>query len=180
MGIFEMAGSPTRIAELQLAFDSPPRYGKDLDWTGNTVHDAANLLLRYLIQLPEPVIPYAFYDRFQRPAQQSSSAWSNSENVVTYYESVITELPPLNRQLLFYILDVLAVFADKSSINLMTTIKLAALFQSAILEHPGCQLDLEHARMNQSVVAFLIEKELERDEPRKPPRLDRAAQASSD
>jgi hypothetical protein len=55
--IFATGSSPLRIQELQVTFDSPDRYGKSLDWSCCTAHDAANILLRYLLRLPEPVIP---------------------------------------------------------------------------------------------------------------------------
>lgn len=51
-GIFRVSGSNKRINQLQEVFDSPPRYGKDLDWTPYTVHDAASVLRRYLNMMP--------------------------------------------------------------------------------------------------------------------------------
>lgn len=66
-GIFRLSGSAKRINQLQELFDSPDRYGKGLDWTGYTVHDAANIFRRYLIQLPEPIVPLDFYERFRDP-----------------------------------------------------------------------------------------------------------------
>ena len=60
-GIFRVSGSSRRINELQKLFDEPPRYGKDLDWTGYTQHDAASVLRRYLNMMPEPVIPQNLY-----------------------------------------------------------------------------------------------------------------------
>jgi hypothetical protein len=51
-GIFRVSGSNKRINELQVVFDAPPRYGKDLDWEGYTVHDAASVLRRYLNMMP--------------------------------------------------------------------------------------------------------------------------------
>lgn len=47
-----MSGSNKRINQLQAVFDQPPRYGKDFDWTGYSVHDAASVLRRYLNSLP--------------------------------------------------------------------------------------------------------------------------------
>jgi RhoGAP domain len=44
-GIFRLNGSARRIKDLQEIFDSPERYGKGLDWSGYTVHDAANVLV---------------------------------------------------------------------------------------------------------------------------------------
>lgn len=52
-----MSGSNKRINQLQALFDEPPRYGKDLDWTGYSVHDAASVLRRYLNQMPVSVHP---------------------------------------------------------------------------------------------------------------------------
>jgi hypothetical protein len=66
-GIFRLSGSAKRIKDLQTIFNSPDKYGKGLDWTGYTVHDAANVLRRYLNQLPEPIIPLEFYSRFREP-----------------------------------------------------------------------------------------------------------------
>lgn len=51
-GIFRVSGSNKRINQLQTVFDQPPRYGKDFDWTGYSVHDAASVLRRYLNSLP--------------------------------------------------------------------------------------------------------------------------------
>ena len=64
-GIFRLSGSAKRIKELQHIFDTPPSYGKKLTWVGYSVHDAANILRRYLNHLPDPVIPVQWYDQFR-------------------------------------------------------------------------------------------------------------------
>jgi hypothetical protein len=73
--------------------------------------------------------------------------------------SFITELPPLNRQLLLYILDLLAVFAAKSDENRMTSQNLAAIFQPGMLSHPSHAMAPEEYRLNQCVIIFLIENQ---------------------
>jgi GTPase-activating protein SAC7 len=171
-GIFRLAGSEKRIKELRSAFDSPDRYGKGLDWTGYTVHDAANILRRYFNQLPEPIIPLDFYERFREPlrnhqaqavgsieAQSPSVGDFDHEAAIKAYQSLITELPPLNRQLLLYILDLLAVFASKSDLNKMTTPNLAAIFQPGILRHPQHDMAPQEYRLSQDVLIFLIENQ---------------------
>lgn len=171
-GIFRLAGSEKRIKELKIAFDSPDRYGKGLDWTGYTVHDAANILRRYFNQLPEPIIPLEFYQRFRDPlrnhqaqavgaieSQSPSEGEFDHEKVIKVYQSLITELPPLNRQLLLYILDLLAVFASKSDLNKMTTPNLAAIFQPGILNHPQHDMAPQEYRLSQDVLIFLIENQ---------------------
>lgn len=171
-GIFRLAGSEKRIKELKLAFDSPDRYGKGLDWTGYTVHDAANILRRYFNQLPEPIIPLEFYQRFRDPlrnhqaqavgamdAQSPTVGDFDPDEAIRIYQALITELPPLNRQLLLYILDLLAVFASKSDLNKMTTPNLAAIFQPGLLSHPQHDMAPQEYRLSQDVLIFLIENQ---------------------
>ncbi|WPH02679.1 Hypothetical protein R9X50_00554500 [Acrodontium crateriforme] len=171
-GIFRLAGSEKRIKELKAAFDSPEKYGKGLDWTGYTVHDAANILRRYFNQLPEPIIPLEFYERFRNPlrnhqaqavgaieAQSPSVGEFDQYKAIQVFQDLITELPPLNRQLLLYILDLLAVFASKSDLNKMTTPNLSAIFQPGILSHPQHDMAPEEYRLSQDVLIFLIENQ---------------------
>lgn len=75
------------------------------------------------------------------------------------YQGLITELPPLNRQLLLYILDLLAVFASKSELNKMTTPNLAAIFQPGLLSHPQHDMAPQEYRLSQDVLIFLIENQ---------------------
>ncbi|KAJ6068420.1 hypothetical protein N7499_010307 [Penicillium canescens] len=103
-GIFRLNGSAKRIKDLQEVFDSPERYGKGLDWSGYTVHDAANVLRRYLNQLPEPIVPLEFYERFREPLRtyqkqvQEDKETLDAEKfdhakAVETYQRLIIELP---------------------------------------------------------------------------------------
>lgn len=169
-GIFRLNGSAKRIKDLQEIFDSPERYGKGLDWTGYTVHDAANVLRRYLNQLPEPIVPLEFYERFREPLRvyqkqvqdetqvAEADKFDHSTAVVTY-QRLIVELPPLNKQLLLYILDLLAVFASKSDQNRMTSANLSAIFQPGMLSHPQHDMSPEEYKLSQDVLIFLIENQ---------------------
>ncbi|KAF2252137.1 RhoGAP-domain-containing protein [Trematosphaeria pertusa] len=171
-GIFRLAGSEKRIKELKIAFDTPPRWGKGLDWSGYTVHDAANILRRYFNQLPEPIIPLQHYDAFREPlrghqaeavgqieGQAPSVGGFDPDAAVRVYQRLIKELPSLNRQLLLYILDLLAVFAAKSDVNKMTTSNLAAIFQPGILSHPQHDMSPQDYRLSQDVLIFLIDNQ---------------------
>ncbi|KAL5612841.1 hypothetical protein BROUX41_004077 [Berkeleyomyces rouxiae] len=170
-GIFRLSGSEKRIKELKTIFDSPDRYGKGLVWEGYTVHDAANVLRRYLNDLPEPVVPLDLYEKFRQPLKgaimrapsynEGSHLLQNVDpnHVITSYQHLITELPPLNRQLLLYLLDLLAVFAAKADENRMNSQNLAAIFQPGMLSHPDHDMLPEEYRLNQSVIIFLIENQ---------------------
>ena len=153
-------------------FDSPDRYGKGLDWTGYTVHDAANIFRRFLNQLPQPIVPLEYYEKFREPlrshqtqavgdmaAQSQDVGNFDHEQAIVKYQQLITELPDLNRQLLLYILDLLAVFASKSDVNLMTAANLAAIFQPGMLSHPDHDMSPPDYRLSQNVLIFLIENQ---------------------
>ncbi|QUC22298.1 uncharacterized protein UV8b_06539 [Ustilaginoidea virens] len=170
-GIFRLSGSEKRIKELKQVFDSPDRYGKGLVWDGYTVHDAANVLRRYLNDLPEPVVPLALYEQFRDPLRGATKQPLgdadgpqfvenfDEQAAIIKYQQLITELPPLNRQLLLYILDLLAVFAAKSDENRMNPQNLAAIFQPGMLSHPNHAMAPEEYRLNQCVLIFLIENQ---------------------
>ncbi|KAL2817262.1 hypothetical protein BDW59DRAFT_133527 [Aspergillus cavernicola] len=169
-GIFRLNGSAKRIKDLQEVFDSPERYGKGLDWTGYTVHDAANVLRRYLNQLPEPIVPLEFYERFREPlrkfqarAQENGTPLepeaAEHAKAVAAYQQMIRELPPLNKQLLLYILDLLAVFASKSDQNRMNSANLSAIFQPGLLSHPQHDMSPDEYKLSQDVLIFLIENQ---------------------
>lgn len=169
-GIFRLNGSAKRIKDLQEIFDSPERYGKGLDWTGYTVHDAANVLRRYLNQLPEPIVPLDIYEQFRQPLRiyqtqaqgivpTTESESDDHAKAVASYQQLIRDLPPLNKQLLLYILDLLAVFASKSDQNRMTSANLSAIFQPGMLSHPQHDMSPDEYKLSQDVLIFLIENQ---------------------
>ncbi|KAG0150325.1 hypothetical protein CROQUDRAFT_38467 [Cronartium quercuum f. sp. fusiforme G11] len=161
-GIFRISGSTKRMRELQTIFDDPPNYGKDLDWkttnpldygssstsssTGSltlaesaaqksyfSVHDAANVLRRYLMSLPEPLIPYTMYEDFRNVLRDYPK---EKPKQVRLFKSLICTLPPSSQYLLLYLLDLLSVFAQKSDVNLMTSANLAVVFQPGLCSPP--------------------------------------------
>lgn len=136
------------------------------------MHDAANILRRYFNHLPEPIIPLGNYDSFRQPlrnhqaeavgpieGQAPSIGGFDPDAAVRNYQHSIKSLPSLNRQLLLYILDLLAVFAAKADVNKMTTSNLAAIFQPGILSHPQHDMSPQDYRLNQDVLIFLIDNQ---------------------
>ncbi|GAA5987217.1 hypothetical protein JCM11641_006063 [Rhodosporidiobolus odoratus] len=132
-GIFRVSGSNKRINQLQAVFDEPPIYGKSLDWTGYSVHDAASVLRRYLNSLPDPVIPAGLYLDFTAVLQQPQPV----ETSIAAYRDLIALLPPASKYLLLYLLDFLSVFARCSAKNLMTASNLAVVFQPGLVSPRG-------------------------------------------
>lgn len=136
------------------------------------MHDAANILRRYFNNLPEPIIPLQHYDPFRNPlkghqaeavgpceGQAPSIGGFDPDAAVRIYQHQIKALPSLNRQLLLYILDLLAVFAAKADVNKMTTSNLAAIFQPGLLSHPQHDMSPQDYRLSQDVLIFLIDNQ---------------------
>ncbi|PTD04481.1 Rho-GTPase-activating protein 5 [Fusarium culmorum] len=157
-GIFRLSGSEKRIKELKTIFDSPDRYGKGLVWEGYTVHDAANVLRRYLNDLPEPVVPLDLYEKFRDPLRGATKQAVGDAEGPQFVEN-FNEKAAIIQQLLLYILDLLAVFAAKADENRMNSQNLAAIFQPGMLSHPAHAMAPEEYRLNQCVIIFLIENQ---------------------
>ncbi|KAK0517095.1 hypothetical protein JMJ35_000250 [Cladonia borealis] len=167
--IFCISGSPLRVQTLQDSFDMPPKYGKNLDWSGYTVHDAASIMLRFLYQLPEPVIPLERYEAFLNPLKvydQEDWHWSrvplaSLELIIHEYTRRIDLLPEVSRDLLLYLLDVFGVIASYSESNKMTASRIAKAFQPVILSPVKAGghfiIDDISSELTQSVLTFLID-----------------------
>lgn len=156
-GIFRLSGSVKRVKELQSAFDVPPSYGRYHVWDGYTVHDAASVFRRFIDRLPEPVIPHDSYHDFR--ATLTSPEYPTLADKIARYQTLVIGLAPVNRQLLLYVLDLMALFASNSEVNRMTAPNLAAIFQPGILSHPDHDMSPDEYRMSQSVLVFLIEQQ---------------------
>lgn len=115
-------------------------------------------------------MPLEFYERFRDPLrsyQQQIKEGKEPSDVdkldhakaVETYQRLIIELPPLNKQLLLYILDLLAVFASKSDQNRMPSNNLSAIFQPGMLSHPNHDMSPEEYKLSQDVLIFLIENQ---------------------
>ncbi|KZW02902.1 Rho GTPase activation protein [Exidia glandulosa HHB12029] len=154
-GTFRVNGSNKRMRDLQATFETPPRYGKDIDWTQEhyTTHDVASVFRRYLTQMPEPVILHELYHEFREALSKKPY---NQEEVISTYKRLIGRLPRANQYLLLYVLDLLSVFARKSDKNLMTATNLAVIFRPGLISHPSHEMSPEQHALSQEVLEFLI------------------------
>ncbi|ODV86593.1 hypothetical protein CANARDRAFT_180925, partial [[Candida] arabinofermentans NRRL YB-2248] len=73
------------------------------------------------------------------------------------YAELFDRLPELQRQLLFYILDLLAIFNSHFEKNLMPAKNLAAIFQPSILFHSDHDMSPEEYALSSLVIEFMIE-----------------------
>ncbi|KAI9323322.1 Rho GTPase activation protein [Dichotomocladium elegans] len=153
-GVFRKPGGMKRVAALQTIFDDPREsYGLHLNWLGYSVHDAANLLCRYLQRLPEPVIPHSFYEGFRDV--MSDRYYHETKHRIQAFQDLIKRLPIPHQHLLLYLLDLLSLFASHEDENRMGATNLAVVFGPTILRHPKHNDPIQH-RISQRVLEFLI------------------------
>lgn len=159
---FAVIGSPVRISKLQQELDSPP-YGMGISWAPYTVHDAAGIFLRYLKSLPEPIIPYDLYSSWMAgliPFVDRELTEEQSAKAREVSQALVVDLPPLNRQLLVYVVDVLIVFAFRSEYNQMTDLRLISVFQPSIISGPPEEMDAEAHYAAASVAMLFLSRTL--------------------
>ncbi|CAK5268334.1 unnamed protein product [Mycena citricolor] len=153
-GTFRVNGSNKRMRELQALFETPPKYGKSLDWKNEsyTTHDVASVFRRYLTQMPEPVIPHDMYHAVRDVLSQEPV---NQDEVIATYKRLIRSMPRANQYLLLYVLDLLSVFARKSDKNLMTASS-KLIFRPGLISHPEHEMSPPEHALSQRVLEFLI------------------------
>ncbi|KAJ1786616.1 GTPase activating protein (GAP) for Rho1p, partial [Coemansia sp. RSA 2399] len=153
-GIFRVNGSMKRVQRLQDEFNTAPSYGRHTDWSGYTLHDAATILRRYLISLPESVISVDHYSAFLEKLSESVPDDVKARD----FGTMIYGLIPEARNTLLYILEMLSVFArsENSARTLMNSSNLAAVLQPCLLVHPGHVADPQEYGKAKDVVEFLI------------------------
>jgi GTPase-activating protein SAC7 len=122
--------------------------------------DAAGVLLKFLLTLPEPLIPLDRYEDFRAPFASVASDIDEDAMIKSYHELMNT-LVAIHRQSLRYFLDLMAVFASKDELNKMSVTKLAAIFQPGILSHPNHANDPREYALNRDILSFLVEHEEE-------------------
>ncbi|KAJ1917037.1 GTPase activating protein (GAP) for Rho1p [Mycoemilia scoparia] len=152
-GIFRVAGSVTRSQKLQQEFDRTRDFGKNLDWTGYTMHDTATVFRRYLTNLPGPLISVEFYDRFRKVLRSGDDL-----ERIEKYASLIYKLPVFQRHTLLYTLHILHIFSqeENTALTRMDASNLAAVFQPSLLVHPDHFMKPDEYKHSKPVVEFLI------------------------
>ncbi|KAJ2741711.1 GTPase activating protein (GAP) for Rho1p [Coemansia sp. BCRC 34301] len=154
-GIFRVNGSMKRVQLLQDEFCERPLYGRHIEWSKYTLHDAATILRRYLISLPESVISAAHYSAFLDKLAESVSDAEKAHD----YSLLIGQMTPESRHTLLYMLELLSVFArpENCTRTLMNASNLAAVLQPCLLVHPGHVANPHEYGKAKDVVEFLIE-----------------------
>ncbi|KAG1125038.1 hypothetical protein G6F42_009073 [Rhizopus arrhizus] len=154
-GIFRISGNSKRLSLLQSIFDRAEEdYGLNIDWTGYSVHDAANLMSRYLNRLPQPIIILEYQNSFKNILDLD---FPNLSSKIDGFQKLIEKLPTVHQYVLLYILDILYLFSLYYQHTRMDISSLATTFTPALFSDPNDALNPASYKKSQQVLEFLIQ-----------------------
>ncbi|XP_077455298.1 type II inositol 1,4,5-trisphosphate 5-phosphatase isoform X3 [Stigmatopora argus] len=139
--IFQQPGLRSEFAEIRDSLDT----GLTDSLSGSN-HSVAEALLLFLDALPDPVIPFAFY---QQCLECSSDA--------TQCEKVISTLPQCHRNVFNYLAAFLRELLKNSASNRLDVAVVATIFASLILRSPNKQDLAEKRKAREFFQHFLVQ-----------------------
>ncbi|KAF8571151.1 hypothetical protein P879_02443 [Paragonimus westermani] len=138
-GVFRKCGAQNVIQELADAYDVAAT-GPILQAEQHNVHVAAGLLKLYLRELPEPIIPFDFYERLKATGFHIADGQD-----LTVLIRTLEMLPAPNYHLLQFLCQFLFEVSMYAQSNLMTIENLASVFAPNVLRLADGDLDVEMA-----------------------------------
>lgn len=122
IGIFRLPGQASRIHQLQDLYNQ----GSQLDFSPHEdLHTVASLLKLYLRELPEPLVPFVYYDSFRRAIQLYEA---NRNEGVDEIKRLLIQIPKANFNLLKYLSRFLHEVQEHSDTNKMNCVNLGTIF----------------------------------------------------
>ncbi|CAN0384346.1 unnamed protein product, partial [Ectocarpus fasciculatus] len=129
-GLFRVPGNTEKIQQLKSTFDAGEHV--EFDERIHEVHEVATLLKMYFRELPEPVVPTAFYHPMLEASVKASRAC-----FVETVRFLVTQLPEINRTCVRLLFAFLLRVSLLSAENLMTTENLGIVFAPNLLRAPN-------------------------------------------
>ncbi|KAF2138185.1 uncharacterized protein K452DRAFT_257120 [Aplosporella prunicola CBS 121167] len=158
-----LASNPL-LEQLEQEFDSPDRgYGLQLKWEHqkNADHQASYILLRYLLTLPDTVIPSsscpAFREAYLHHSGHSGSTKGqdfDTDGLFQAYYTLLDRLPQPNRNLLLYMLDLFAAAISRHGTTMLK--KVVKIFRNTIIRSPRSLRSSNEKALNDAILIFLI------------------------
>ncbi|KAH8868143.1 Rho GTPase-activating protein 22 [Schistosoma japonicum] len=151
-GIFRKCGKQNAIQSLADLYDSAYP-GTILIPAEHDVHLVSGLLKYYLRELPEPVIPYKYYDKLKAAGYRIADGKELSE-IIALFDS----LPSPNYNLLKYLCQFLFEVSEHEKLNRMSAASLASMFAPNFLrqqdEDPHIEMSASQL-INHTVAEFI-------------------------
>ncbi|KAF3903112.1 hypothetical protein ABW21_db0204456 [Orbilia brochopaga] len=149
-GIYRKGGGASQVRMIQESFERE----EELDLENPDIDIAAvtSVLKQYFRKLPTPLITYTIYDRMVE-----SIKISDIEKRKEAVKDLINELPSLNRDILFFIINHLTKVAVNQQDNLMNARNLAVVFAPSLMRDETGELELRDTHAKNEAIQFIIE-----------------------
>lgn len=162
-GIYRISGGNSAIVAIENAFaDLPPNSTKDEkqmrkleDAIGGDVNAVTSALKRYLRKLPDPLLPYAYYDEFIKVAL-SISANKQDKRINELKLKVINKLPPTNKHVLFLICKHLDLINSYALVNRMNFKNLSVVFAPTLVRDETGEKEMIHMGYRNDVTELML------------------------
>ncbi|CAM9195217.1 unnamed protein product [Ectocarpus sp. 6 AP-2014] len=128
-GLFRVPGNTEKIQQLKSTFDAGEHV--EFDERIHDVHEVATLLKMYFRELPEPVVPTAFYYPMLEASVKDLTEFVETVRVL------VAQLPEINRTCVRLLFAFLLRVSLLSAENLMTTENLGIVFAPNLLRAPN-------------------------------------------
>jgi hypothetical protein len=156
--IFGLAGDHARLAQLKEVFNSAhTNYGKDLDWTQFTVHDAADLIRVFLSELPKPIISESVGKRWFALSRQATAGGARLDKALDFWEEAMMGIHGPSRALFKLLINLWGDIADAAGANMMTPERLAGRLVQPLMHATAGRRQTDYMLG----LAFLIRKRSE-------------------
>ncbi|KAK6343397.1 Rho-type gtpase-activating protein [Orbilia blumenaviensis] len=149
-GIYRKGGGASQVRMIQESFER----GEEMDLENPEVDITAvtSVLKQYFRKLPTPLVTYTIYDRMV-----DSVKITDIEQRKETVKDLINELPSLNRDILFFIINHLTKVAGFQSENLMNARNLAVVFAPSLMRDQTGELELRDTHAKNEAIQFIIE-----------------------
>lgn len=158
--IFAEPGDGYRVQKLKEAFSKAPGYGEDINWDNYGVHDAADIILLFLSQLPKPLIPENVAKKWIALSKQATVSGSHANRLdqcIDFWEESLGGLRGPARSLFKLLLNLWSSIADSAEKNDMTAERLAHVILKPLM-HTSSE---KYSTDFMLALAFLIRKRSE-------------------
>ncbi|KAG7293707.1 hypothetical protein NEMBOFW57_003764 [Staphylotrichum longicolle] len=151
-------GDQVRLKQLKETFNSAEaKYGKELDWSMFTVHDAAELILLFLMELPKPVISESVGKRWISLSRQATVRGARLDQGLDFWEEALMGIHGPRRTLFKLLLNLWGDIADSADANDMTAERLAGRVIRPLMQETAARRPTDFLLG----LAFLIRKRSE-------------------
>uniref|UniRef100_A0A8D1HGS7 Rho GTPase-activating protein 15 n=1 Tax=Sus scrofa TaxID=9823 RepID=A0A8D1HGS7_PIG len=152
-GIYRVSGNLATIQKLRFIVNQEEKLNLD-DSQWEDIHVVTGALKMFFRELPEPLFPYSFFERFVEAIKKQD----NNTRIETV-KSLVQKLPPPNRDTMKVLFRHLTKIVAKASKNLMSTQSLGIVFGPTLLraENETGNMAVHMVYQNQIVELMLSE-----------------------